>query len=84
MKDLIVVIPAYREEEIIEHVIKDWHLKLTSLKIDFKIIVYDDGSPDRTYPIIQKVAKENLNIVAETKKNSGHGPTILLGYRKIC
>ena len=81
MKDLIVVIPAYREEEIIEHVIKDWNLKLTSLKIDFKIVVFDDGSPDSTYPIIQKVAKENLNVVAETKKNSGHGSTILLGYK---
>lgn len=82
MKDLVVVIPAYSEEEIIEHVIKDWHQKLTSLKIDFKIVVFDDGSPDSTFSIIRKVAKEHQNIVAETKKNSGHGPTILMGYRK--
>ncbi len=81
MKDLVVIIPAYNEEEIIGYVVKDWHSKLTSLKINFKLVVYDDGSQDNTYSIIEKVAKEHINIVAETKKNSGHGPTILKGYK---
>ena len=81
MEDLVVIIPAYNEEEIIEYVIKDWHSKLTSLKINFKLVVYDDGSRDNTYSVIQKVAENHLNVIAETKKNSGHGSTILLGYK---
>ena len=81
MKELVVIIPAYNEEDIIDYVINDWHSKLNSLKINFKLVIYDDGSHDNTYSVIQKVAKEHVDIVAETKKNSGHGPTILKGYK---
>ena len=48
--NLLIIIPAYNEEEVIENVIKDW-LKL-QLDIDYKLLIINDGSKDRTSEII--------------------------------
>ena len=82
MKDLIVVIPAYNEEEIIEFVIKDWVFHLNRLNIDFQINIYNDGSPDNTYLKLLELSKTYNKLNPIDKINSGHGPTILTGYKE--
>ncbi|MCU0328917.1 MAG: glycosyltransferase family 2 protein [Chitinophagales bacterium] len=81
MKDLLVVIPVYNEEEIIQTVIKDWITVLNDLKIDFQILVLNDGSIDNTLAKLQEVKLVYPQIEIIDKSNSGHGPTILEGYR---
>ena len=81
MKDLIVIIPAYNEEDIIHFVIKDWISNLRLLNINFQLNVYDDGSPDSTFDILNELSKEFEELNPISKPNSGHGPTILYGYK---
>jgi glycosyltransferase involved in cell wall biosynthesis len=62
-------------------VIQDWITNLKKLNINFQINVYDDGSPDNTYLKIKELSKKYFELKAISKINSGHGPTILKGYR---
>ena len=83
MEKLAVVIPVYNEEEAIGAVIDKWVLELDRLGADYTINLYDDGSKDHSYQVILQKEKEYSGKVrAFTKTNSGHGPTILLGYRE--
>lgn len=78
---LAVVMPAYNEEQIIERTINEWLVRLRNLDIDFELHVYNDGSKDGTLAKLQSIRLKNGELVVHDKKNSGHGPTILLGYR---
>jgi glycosyltransferase involved in cell wall biosynthesis len=80
MKDLGLVMPVYNEEECILEVIQSWHRELSRLKIEFIIIVLNDGSTDTTAERLKTLSGFN-EILIVNKENSGHGPTILLGYR---
>ncbi len=77
---LAVVIPVYNEEACIAQVLGDWTAALDELKIDYRIIALNDGSRDRTQEILGEMPPTpRLELV--DKPNSGHGPTILMGYR---
>lgn len=82
MLELTVVIPVYNEEEIISFVIQDWISELRGLKIDFTIKIYDDGSKDNTLTILNQEAQKYSELHVIDKPNSGHGPTILQGYKE--
>lgn len=74
--------PVYNEEGAIKTVLDKWIKELNSLKIDYELHVYNDGSTDNTLSILNNVARKNSKLKIHDKKNSGHGPTILLGYRE--
>ncbi len=80
--DLIVIIPVYNEQEIIETVLIDWVNSLNQLSISYEINVYNDGSKDDTQNVLNKIFENNSNIKMHHKTNKGHGPTILEGYRE--
>lgn len=82
MLELKIIIPVYNEEGAISAVIQDWTQMLSSLKIKFEIHVFNDGSKDGTLNILNELAKENDKLVVVDKANSGHGPTILKGYKE--
>ncbi len=81
-KELTVVIPVYNEEEIIQTVIEDWATTLRGLKIDFELKAYNDGSKDATVEKLKAIAATYPELTIIDKPNSGHGPTILKGYRE--
>ena len=82
MKDLAVVIPVYNEEEAIGSVLDKWVAALDKLGMDYTINPYNDGSKDGSWQVIQEKQKQYPGkIVGHDKANSGHGPTILRGYR---
>ena len=81
MRDLAVIIPVYNEDEIIDVVIRDWTKILSNLGIDFTIFAYNDGSKDTSLEVLNQEAKENTHLTVVDKANSGHGPTILRGYK---
>ncbi len=79
---LAIVIPVCNEEAVIGHVLEKWYRQLSDLGMDFTIYVYNDGSRDRSAACIRETAEKHPErIIAGEKENSGHGPTILQGYR---
>lgn len=81
MLELAVVIPVYNEEAIIAHVARDWVAVLRRLKVSFRLYFYNDGSKDGTLGALRSLEKEFPEVAAVDKPNSGHGPTVLTGYR---
>ncbi|MBR2584984.1 MAG: glycosyltransferase [Thermoguttaceae bacterium] len=80
---LAVVMPVYNEEEAIGPVLRKWAEALSRLGIDFTIFAYNDGSKDHSLEVMRSVAEEYPGrITPVDKPNTGHGPTILLGYRQ--
>jgi dolichol-phosphate mannosyltransferase len=79
--DLTVVMPAYNEEACVASVVDEWIGVLGDLGIDFRMMVLDDGSTDGTGRALRRFSEDpRVEVVA--KANSGHGATILLGYRR--
>ncbi|MBN1867695.1 glycosyltransferase family 2 protein [Candidatus Sumerlaeota bacterium] len=81
--DLAVVIPAYNEEACIARVVESWRDVLSGLDIQFRIVVLNDGSRDGTAQALE-VFRDDDRIEVANKANSGHGPTILVGYGMAC
>ena len=76
--NLAIIIPVFNEEDIIEKVINDW--LFIAQKFDGSIIVINDGSSDNSLKILKKINKKNNRLIIINKKNSGHGPTVYMGY----
>ena len=78
---LYIIIPAYNEEDNIEKITNDWYKIVNEIGNNSKLIIIDDGSQDNTYKLLCKLKKKNKNLVPITKKNEGHGATIMYGYK---
>ena len=79
--ELAVVMPVYNEAACIAEVIRSWMDCLAALQIDFRLLVLNDGSTDATAQALAGIpASQRIEIVHKT--NSGHGPTIMTGYRQ--
>lgn len=81
MDKVYFIIPAYNEEENIASVLEEWYAVVKQCGMESRLIVIDDGSKDSTYSIMQEFAKTHTQFEAITKPNSGHGATILYGYK---
>ena len=75
---VLVVIPTYNESENIERVLRRVHVALP----DATMLVVDDGSPDGTGDIAEKVGTEigNIELLRRTEK-SGLGSAYRAGFR---
>lgn len=83
MDKLYIIIPAYNESENIENLMNDWYPIIENHNGDgeSRLVVIDDGSKDNTYELLCELAKSRPLMEPITKQNSGHGPTVLYGYR---
>ena len=59
--DLILVIPVFNEEKIIKEVIKNWLKALK--KINFKIIIVNDGSRDNSKKVIKSILSNKIKLL---------------------
>ena len=82
MSKLYIIIPAYNEEVNIETVAREWHrvVERTGGE-DSKLVIIDDGSKDRTFEMLERLSTELKCLLPVTKANSGHGATVLFGYK---
>ena len=78
---LIIVIPAYNEEENIENVVAQWHPIVEKTGEDSRLFVINDGSTDRTQEELDHLQGKYPQLRTVKKENQGHGATILYGYR---
>lgn len=78
---LVLVMPAYNEEGCIESVVSDWHAELerTVGPGEFRMLIVNDGSRDRTGELLDGLGLPGLEVVHQA--NQGHGATVLNGYR---
>ena len=74
-KNLISIITtAYNEEKNIERSISSWDKWLLYNKLSYEIIVYDDGSKDKTFKILKNLKKKYPNLhILHNNKNHGYG-----------
>lgn len=79
--DLIVVMPVYNEEGAIKEVVQEWHKELRTLKMNFELHVYNDGSKDGSLAILKDLEQRLEYLVVHDQPNRGHGPTILYCYK---
>ncbi|MBF0591180.1 MAG: glycosyltransferase family 2 protein [Nitrospirae bacterium] len=82
--ELSVIMPVYNEGALIGGVVEGWVEALDALGIGFQFHVYNDGSRDDTAEVIDRLSQADGRIVAHHKANTGHGATILKGYRDNC
>jgi glycosyltransferase involved in cell wall biosynthesis len=75
-KSVLVVIPAFNEENVIEIVIKKIN-KVESKQYDFKVCVVNDGSSDSTLEVAARCA----HIVIDLPINLGVGSAVRAGYQ---
>lgn len=80
-RDLILVMPVYNEAECIAGVVEKWRDAFQDLNINAELIVLNDGSKDETARRLEQFA-DDARVTVVNKTNSGHGPTILGGYRE--
>lgn len=80
MENLYIVMPAYNEEETIEQVAKEWHEVVHEVSKESRLVIVDDGSKDQTYNKLMNLKNELFQLIVITKKNSGHGATLLYAY----
>jgi dolichol-phosphate mannosyltransferase len=79
--ELVVVMPVYNEEQCIRRVVESWIGVLSAQGISFRVLVLNDGSRDGTAKALEAFSG-HPQVEVINKPNSGHGPTILIGYRK--
>ncbi|MYB08869.1 MAG: glycosyltransferase family 2 protein [Acidimicrobiia bacterium] len=80
--ELCAVMPVYNEEEIVGEVAESWLEVLDSLGVDYELVAIVDGATDASEQVLRAVAERHPRLVVDVKPNSGHGPTILRGYRR--
>lgn len=82
MVQVSVVAPVYNEEESIEKLYHELIPVLVKLKRSFEIVFVDDGSKDRTFEILQRIAKKDSAVkIVKLVKNFGQTPALLAGLR---
>ena len=79
-KKLSIVLPIYNEEKSIKKIILEWKNELDLLKINYEIILAEDGSSDNTKNILFELINNNenktyLNNIVEKKR--GYAGAIL-------
>ena len=76
----IVIIPTYNEKENIENILR----AVTSLEEGFHVLVIDDGSPDGTAGIVNRLMEGDLRdrvFLIEREGKLGLGTAYIAGFR---
>jgi len=72
VKSLSIIIPAYNEEQNLVSIFDEICRQVNKLKLDYEIIIVDDGSQDSTWEIAKKLSKGNTRVIRhESNKGSG-------------
>jgi dolichol-phosphate mannosyltransferase len=75
-----LVIPAYNEEGVIDALVARLGEVMDSLDGDVEAILVDDGSSDRTWPLLQAAAEEDSRIrLVRLSRNFGHQIALTAG-----
>jgi dolichol-phosphate mannosyltransferase len=80
---LSIVVPAYYEEKNISHLHGEIVQALSPSKIEFEVIYVDDGSGDKTFQEIRRLAENDSRVAGlKLSRNFGHQIAILAGLNE--
>lgn len=79
---LSIVLPAYNEEELIVKTLKDITSGLSKFEIGAEILVCENGSTDKTYNLVSKMATKNNLIRLFHQEKPSYGKALKLGIEK--
>lgn len=84
MKKVSFVIPCYRSEKTLEHVVSEIHETMDKLhKYEYEIILVNDCSPDDTLGVIRKLCEKYENIRGiGFARNFGQHAALMAGLRQ--
>lgn len=83
MKKISFVIPCYRSEHTLPHVVAEIENKMKTLaQYEYEIVLVNDCSPDNTFEVIRKLCGEHENIKGISfAKNFGQHAALMAGLR---
>ena len=62
MKKISAIIACYKDEQAIPYMAKRLIDTFTKIGVDYEIIFVNDGSPDNTQDVLERLAQENSKI----------------------
>jgi len=81
VKNLSVFFPVFNEEGNIATTVNKAVVVLDKLKIDYEIIVVNDGSTDKTAQVVEKLTGQNSKIkLISHPQNLGYGEALKSGF----
>jgi len=81
MAGVWLILPTYNEAENVEAIVAAALPQLESTGLDHRILVVDDGSPDGTGEIADRLAGEHASVeVLHRTRKEGIGPAYLAGF----
>ena len=81
--EISVVIPVYRAETILQELINQLNIALSSLKVSYEIVLVDDRSPDDSWAKMKALSNE-YDVVKSFRlsRNFGQHPAIMAGLHQ--
>jgi dolichol-phosphate mannosyltransferase len=79
-----IVLPAFNEEAGLPLLLNRIDESLTEESMQYRVVVVDDGSTDRTFEIAQEAAKTLPVVVERHHLNQGLGATVRDGIMQVC
>ena len=85
MKKVSIVVPMYYEEEMVNACYLELKKVLDHLKnYDYEIIFVNDGSKDKTLPLLEKIAKKDKQAkIISLSRNFGHQAAVSAGLKHV-
>lgn len=80
--DLSVVIPTYRQSDVIGHQVGEVLRALDDLACDYDVLVVVDGDEDCTSDALATIEHERLNVAVQ-ERNSGKGEAVRRGLLAV-
>src|SRR5574344_766815 len=82
MKDLIILVPVYNEQEAIDLFFKAVEPELEKLGLDYGYLFVDDGSKDNTLEVLKAHAAQNPSVkYISLSRNFGKEAALLCGLQ---
>lgn len=78
-----VVVPLYYEQEVLKTSFEAMDKVMKNSLYDYELIYVDDGSQDRTWEILQRIAKDNPQVKGfKLSRNFGHQLAVSAGMKQ--
>ena len=81
LKNLSVFFPLYNEEGNVRDRVEKTTKILDSLKLNYEILLINDGSSDKTLEVARRLESDNKNLrVISLNPNRGYGAALRAGF----
>ncbi|MCL4374993.1 glycosyltransferase family 2 protein [Patescibacteria group bacterium] len=81
MTQLSLIFPVYNERLTIETVLQEWMVRLKQLKINYEMVVCEDGSTDGTSQLLRAIKNKYRLVLNQSVRRRGYGPAVIDGIK---